>query len=116
MVEVVDRIMKTQEVSDDKFALLEENRTRLEEKLLQSEERQRQQDRTFQVKMWMMMMQGMNAIIPSPSSSVPYRNVCPMPCRDTDNFFPTAYAPSSSPSPSYDYHQASFRFDDNGDH
>lgn len=39
MLEVVDRIMKAQEASDDKFALLEEKRTRLEEKLLQSEEK-----------------------------------------------------------------------------
>ena len=33
MVEVVDRIMKAQEVSDGKFALVEEKRMRLEEKL-----------------------------------------------------------------------------------
>ena len=39
MIEVVDRIMKAQEASDDKFALLEEKRMRLEEKLLQSEEK-----------------------------------------------------------------------------
>ena len=41
MVEVVDRIMKAQETSDGMFALLEEKRMRLEEKLLGSEERQR---------------------------------------------------------------------------
>ena len=68
------------------------------------------------MKMQMMMMQGMNATTTPTSSSVPYRNVCPMPRLGTDNFFPTAYALSPSPSPSYDYHQASFRFDDNGDH
>ena len=65
------------------------------------------------MRMWMM-MQGMNAAAPPTSSSVPFRNVCPMPHPSTDNFFPTASAPS--PSPSYDYHQASFLFDQSGDH
>ena len=87
MIEVVDRIMKAQEASDDKFALLEEKRTRLEEKLLQSEEKQRQQDWEFQMKMQMMMTQGMNATTTPTSSSVPYRNTCPMPRLGTDNFF-----------------------------
>ena len=58
MTQVVDRVMKAQEASDSKFVELEEKRMRLEEKLIESEERQRQQDREFQMRMFAMIMQG----------------------------------------------------------
>ena len=58
MVEVVDRVLKAQEGSENKFAELEEKRMRLEEKMIESEERQRREDREFQARMWMMLFQG----------------------------------------------------------
>ena len=110
MKEVVDRVMKAQEASDSKFAGLEEKRMKLEEKILESEERQRREDREFQVRLWMMMMQGMHAPPPPPPpppppSSGPFGAVCsPMPSGSDSS----CYATSSSPC---DYHQPPYLYD-----
>ena len=74
MVEIVDRVLKAQEGSENKFAELEEKRMRLEEKMMESEERQRREDREFQARMWMMLFQGGQANCFSPQ----YRST-PMP-------------------------------------
>ena len=93
MKEVLDYMIKAQEASDSKFAGLEEKRMKLEEKLIESEERQRHEDREFQVRMWMMVMQGMRVPPPPPHPS---------------------YA--TSPSSSHDYHQLSYLYEQlNGD-
>ena len=59
MLAVVDRVMKAQESSDAKFTALEEKRMKFEERLVEIEERQRREDREFQMRMWMI-MQGMH--------------------------------------------------------
>ena len=66
MTQVVDLVMKAQESSDSKFIELEEKRMKLEEKLIESEERQRQQDREFQMRMFAMIMQ---APLPPPNEA-----------------------------------------------
>ena len=88
-------------------------RTRLEEKLLQSEEKQRQQDSKWKCGWWWWCGKWMLLLL---LLQVCHTGMCSMPHLGTDNFFPTAYAPSPLPSPSYDYHQASFRFYNNGDY
>ena len=60
LMTVVDRMMSAQEASDVKFMTLEEKRMKFEERLLETEERQRREEREFQMRMWTMLMQGMH--------------------------------------------------------
>ena len=68
LITVVDRVISAQEASDVKFMALEEKRMRFEERLLEAEERQRREEREFQLRMWTMLMQGMQ--IPHPAAGM----------------------------------------------
>ena len=55
---VIDKVMKRQRESDDKFVELEFKRMKMEERLMEMENERRKEDREFQVRMFSMMHQG----------------------------------------------------------
>ena len=55
---VIDKVMKRQRESDDRFMELEFKRMKMEERLMEMENERRKEDREFQVRMFSMMCQG----------------------------------------------------------
>ena len=66
MKDVVEQLITAQQESDDRFMRLEEKRIKLEERHFQRKERERKEDREFNLRMMQILMHGLS---PHPSQT-----------------------------------------------
>ncbi|XP_065893653.1 uncharacterized protein [Dysidea avara] len=68
---VLEKVMKRQQESDDKYVELELKRMKMEERIMEMENERRKEDRDFQFRMLSMMSQGHPVPFPNPYYTVP---------------------------------------------